>query len=59
MFIYEGKKLVDNVEVECLNIMFQNTQVPATGNPDICLFASGEGDSREIHVQVSGSDINE
>ena len=59
MFIYEGKKLVDSVEVECLNIMFQNTQMPTSGTPDICLFATGEGAEKEIHVQVSGSDINE
>ena len=59
MFIYEGKKLVDEVEVECLNIMFQNTQMPAAGTPDICLFATGEGEEKEIHIQVSGSDINE
>ena len=59
MFIYEGKKLVNNVEVDCLNIMFQNTQIPASGTPDICLYASGEGAERAIHVQVSGSDINE
>lgn len=59
MFIYEGKKLVNSVEVDCLNIMFQNTQIPASGTPDICLYASGEGAERAIHVQVSGSDINE
>ena len=59
MFIYEGKKLVDSVEVDCLNIMFQNTQIPTTGTPDICLYASGEGAERAIHIQVSGTDINE
>ena len=59
MFIYEGKKLVSDVEVECLNIMFQNTQMPATGTPDICIYAEGEGDSKTVHIQVSGTDINE
>ncbi len=59
MFIYEGKKLVDSAEVECLNIMFQNTQFPTTGTPDICLFATGEGAEKAIHIQVSGTDINE
>lgn len=59
MFIYEGKKLVNSVEVECLNIMFQNTQIPTTGTPDICLFATGEGAEKAIHIQVSGTDINE
>lgn len=59
MFIYEGKKLVDSAEVECLNIMFQNTQIPTTGTPDICLFATGEGAEKTIHIQVSGTDINE
>lgn len=59
MFIYEGKKLVDSAEVECLNIMFQNTQIPTTGTPDICLFATGEGAEKAIHIQVSGTDINE
>lgn len=59
MFIYEGKKLVDSVEVECLNIMFQNTQIPTTGTPDICLFATGEGAEKAIHIQVSGTDINQ
>lgn len=59
MFVYEGKKLVDDVEVECLNILFQNTQIPTSGTPDICLYAAGEGSSRAIHVQVSGTDINQ
>ncbi len=59
MFIYEGKKLVDTTEVDCLNIMFQNTQMPTSGTPDICLYATGEGAEKAIHIQVSGSDINQ
>lgn len=46
MFMYEkdGK----------LNIMFQGTQVPASGTPDVELYK--EGDS--VHLKISGKDVS-
>lgn len=45
MFIYEkdGK----------LNIMFQATQIPVEGTPDVSLYKDGE----TVHVMVSGKEI--
>lgn len=45
MFIYEkdGK----------LDIMFQNTQTPTSGAPDIQMYK----DSRKVYVKVSGSNV--
>lgn len=45
MFIYEkdGK----------LNIMFQATQIPVEGTPDVSLYKEGE----TVHVMVSGKEI--
>lgn len=45
MFIYEkdGK----------LDIMFQATQIPASGTPDVCLWKTGS----TVHAQISGKEI--
>lgn len=45
MFIYEkdGK----------LNIMFQATQIPVEGTPDVSLYKEGD----TVHVMVSGKEI--
>lgn len=55
MFMYEGKKLVSGVEVECLNIMFQNSQMPTSGIPDVSIYKDNAG---KVHIQVEGTDIN-
>ena len=55
MFIYEGMKLVSGVEVECLNIMFQNSQMPTSGIPDVSIYKDNED---KVHIQVEGTDIN-
>lgn len=55
MFIYEGKKLVSGVEVECLNIMFQNSQMPTSGTPDVSIY---KDNADKVHIQVDGTDIN-
>lgn len=46
MFMYEkdGK----------LNIMFQGTQIPASGTPDVELYKDGES----VHVKISGKDVS-
>lgn len=46
MFMYEkdGK----------LNIMFQGTQIPASGTPDVELYKDGES----VHLKISGKDVS-
>jgi hypothetical protein len=55
MFIYEGKKSVNGVEVECLNIMFQKSQMPTSGTPDVSIY---KDNTDKVHIQVEGTDIN-
>lgn len=46
MFMYEkdGK----------LNIMFQGTQIPASGTPDVELYKDGDS----VHLKISGKDVS-
>ena len=46
MFMYEkdGK----------LNIMFQGTQIPSSGTPDVELYKDGNS----VHLKISGKDVS-
>ena len=47
-------KVTAGVKDGKLNIMFQGTQIPASGTPDVELYKDGNS----VHLKISGKDVS-